>query len=326
MAAHAWPCAYVPCVPCVPLQLSQAQISRDRVYIFSHVVPGASPSPSGWQALDYGFFWNEQQLESYRQIIRAYSELIMLQLYGHCHADYFRLLYAEEQAGLPGDSSCIPEYGCTVQAWVPPIGVIQEIPAISPLRGNNPAFRHYTYHPFTAVPITYDQFYLNLTMANDDAPVIIDNGGGWALEYNFRTEYKLPSLDVFAWNELYLALRNDIDQYHTWFSHRSSLATLWDEQKPELQNVDHHLGDLCAITNLNKSSNTACNRYFIWEPPHHHPPPTPFHWRTEHVVIVAVLVFIATVVITSSYHVRRQRNRRFQECDMYERKDFLTRA
>ena len=69
-----------------------------------------------------------------------------------------------------------------------------------------------------------------------------------------------------------------------------------------------------------------CNSYFIWNPPHHRPPPTAFHWRTEHVVIVAILVFVATLVITSSYHLRRQRNRRFQECDMYERKDFLTRA
>jgi hypothetical protein len=144
-----------------------------------------------------------------------------------------------------------------VQSWVPPIGVIQEIPAISPLRGNNPAMRRYLYHPFTAQPITYEQHYLNLTMANAISPATIDQGGGWALEYDFKTEYKIPGLDVFAWNELYLTLRNDIDQYHTFFSHRSSLATLWDEQKPELQNVDHHLGDLCAITNLNKTANTA---------------------------------------------------------------------
>ena len=30
-------------------QLAAARISRDRVYVLSHVVPGASPSPSGWQ-------------------------------------------------------------------------------------------------------------------------------------------------------------------------------------------------------------------------------------------------------------------------------------
>ena len=34
---------------------------------------------SGWQALDYGFLWNEQQLQSYRQIVREFGDMIALQ-------------------------------------------------------------------------------------------------------------------------------------------------------------------------------------------------------------------------------------------------------
>jgi hypothetical protein len=33
----------------------------------------------GGQALDYGFLWNEQQLQSYRQIVREFGDMIALQ-------------------------------------------------------------------------------------------------------------------------------------------------------------------------------------------------------------------------------------------------------
>ncbi len=114
--------------------LASAKASHKKVWILMHVPPGADIYSTKGQVdtnghiTDATTMWKTEYQDSFLQILLNYSDTVTLMLAGHTHMDEYRL----------------------------PDGVLEEItPAISPMFGNNPAFKIFTFSDDTFEPSDY---------------------------------------------------------------------------------------------------------------------------------------------------------------------------
>jgi sphingomyelin phosphodiesterase acid-like 3 len=116
-------------------QLASAMASGKKVWLLMHIPPGADISTTAGQLDSNGhlasatMMWNQDYQASFLQIYSKYPGLITLTLAAHTHMDEYRIL-------SPSD-------------------VLEITPAISPVFGNNPAFRVFTFDRDTLKPTDY---------------------------------------------------------------------------------------------------------------------------------------------------------------------------
>lgn len=128
-------------------ELAAAQSAGQKVWLVMHVPPGANTTASAQNAAtgktpnpaadhEALMMWQPQYQLQFLQILSKYPGLIAMGITGHTHMDEFRVM--------------------------PTGDVLFGIPGISPVFGNNPAFKIFTLEQASRMPMDYQSISYNL--------------------------------------------------------------------------------------------------------------------------------------------------------------------
>jgi hypothetical protein len=162
--------------------LKKAQTDGVKVYIIGHIAPGIDH-----HALTN--LWQPRFVSTYMSIIQPYlGNIILGQFYGHEHIALFRL-FAEPNTKFGGGNNNGGSGGGVLPAAS--AGPIRLHSSISPVYGNNPSFRQYTYDRDTLEVLDFSEWFLNFTDARN--PV-------WTKQFSSaKSLYNLPNVDAYSY-------------------------------------------------------------------------------------------------------------------------------
>jgi sphingomyelin phosphodiesterase acid-like 3 len=174
-------------------ELAAAEAARERVWLLYHIPPGID----GYATLRQGAcpgkmipMWRPAYAEAFAALMREYSDVVAASFAGHTHMDDFRLL---------GDAG--GHYGFALIT-----------PALSPIFGQNPAFRVLAYDEEGRIVDQTTLGLANLTEASS-----VDNTPPqWRAEYTFSQYWNLPWVDVATLESLYSAITQVPGQRERW--------------------------------------------------------------------------------------------------------------
>lgn len=160
-------------------ELAAAQQVREPVWLVYHIPPGID----GYATFRDGTcpakiipMWNAAYADAFDGLLRHYSNTVVASFAGHTHMDDFRVI---------GDRE-----GRYAFALI--------TPAISPIFGQNPAFRTVVYDRAGGILDQTTDYLTNLTETTGASPV-------WRQEYTFSREWGLPRIDLASLDRLYSA-------------------------------------------------------------------------------------------------------------------------
>jgi sphingomyelin phosphodiesterase acid-like 3 len=154
-------------------RLAAAKRAGAKVWLVYHIPPGANAYATFRRGQCPDAFvplWKQAYAEPFTALMRRYSGTIVAAFAGHLHMDDFRL--------IPGDDG--------------PGGFVLITPAVSPIFGQNPAFRMVSFDEAGGLldETTYDLTNLLEATVKPGTPA------AWKVEYTFTREWHLPRLDA----------------------------------------------------------------------------------------------------------------------------------
>jgi sphingomyelin phosphodiesterase acid-like 3 len=174
-------------------ELAAARQARERVWLIFHIPPGID----GYATLRKGTcpgamiaMWDRAYTEPFYALLRHYADTVVASFAGHTHMDDFRLI---------GDAD--GRYAFTLIT-----------PAVSPIFGQNPAFRTVVYD---AVGGILDQTTYDLTNL-PEAAVTGNLAPVWRAEYTFTQQWALPRVDLPSLTRLYSLIEKMPEQRARW--------------------------------------------------------------------------------------------------------------
>jgi sphingomyelin phosphodiesterase acid-like 3 len=200
--------------------LAQAKQAGEKVWLMFHIPPGIDGYSSmvqirrmapGQCAKAIVPMWKPVWTARFDRLLGEYQSTITASFAGHDHTDDFRV--------------------------IPGAGFVLINPAISPIYGQNPAFRVVT---FTTDGSLTDQstYYLNNQL--------------WTREYSFATEWQSPSLNVNSLNRIDERIKDEPKARARWLT-LLNVSSTHDPVPPNgVQSLD------CAIAALEPDSYQAC--------------------------------------------------------------------
>jgi hypothetical protein len=141
-------------------QLAAAKRAGQKVWIVMHVPLGAyipGTTESGGQLTAVAMMWYEAYQTNFLNILAEYPGLITFALAGHTHMDEYRILSPEV--------------------------VLDITPGISPVFGNDPAYKIFTVDNSTFAPVDYQSIKYPMAAAPNT----------FSDYYQFTQEYSLPA-------------------------------------------------------------------------------------------------------------------------------------
>ncbi|KAL5481336.1 hypothetical protein EMCRGX_G021473 [Ephydatia muelleri] len=205
------------------LEVDSAEKTGQKVLIIAHVPPGDTSTHSS-----YGEF--------YLNLTKRYGSTIVGHLTGHTHNDEFQL--AQDEYGV--------------------YGVVMVAPSVTPYTNNNPAFRIYTMDLIKDTLLGYDQYFLNLTKANEMAA--LKQVPSFELSYTTALEYGLQDLSPQSYAALIerQAISLQFEKYE-------DLISTYNYNKHSKSNEAYKNCDitcqrniLCAVQNIISSKLLEC--------------------------------------------------------------------
>lgn len=167
-------------------QLAAAKNNGQSVYVVTHVPPGtniystvANHMDAQGKITDVDGMWHDDYQARFLEIMNAYPDLSITFFSGHTHMDEFRLIYNDARTNTPA----------TV--------LVQ--PAISPVFGNNPAYKVFSINLKNWELLDYTAQVLSINKSSEE----------FILEYKFRTEYNLSNASAPNMAALSNALASD---------------------------------------------------------------------------------------------------------------------
>ncbi len=172
-------------------ELAAARQAQEHVWLVYHIPPGID----GFATLHKGScpdtmvaMWQEPSAEAFAALLRRYADTVAASFGGHTHMDDFRLI---------GDDGGYYAFALIT-------------PALSPIFGQNPAFRTVSWDPAGGI---LDQ----TTWALDN---LFETGTGiparWRAEYTFTREWNLPRVDLSSLERLYSAIGDTPEARDRW--------------------------------------------------------------------------------------------------------------
>ena len=162
-------------------ELAAAKGAQERVWLLYHIPPGID----GYATLRRGAcpgtiiaMWDQAYAGPFLALLRRYAGTVAASFAGHTHMDDFRLI---------GDAE--GHYGFALIT-----------PAVSPIFGQNPAFRSVTYDPEGGI---LDQTTYDLTNLPQAAAAAGGVSPEWRAEYTFTRQWSLPRVDLPSLDHLY---------------------------------------------------------------------------------------------------------------------------
>lgn len=175
-------------------ELAAAKQAGERVWLLYHIPPGID----GYATLRQGAcpgtmipMWNQAYAEAFFPLLRRYADTVVASFAGHTHMDDFRLIADAEG-----------RYGFALIT-----------PAVSPIFGQNPAFRTVTYDAAGGIldQTTYDL--TNLLQATTAAGGVPPE---WRAEYTFTRQWSLPKVDLPSLDRLYSLITDAPVERESW--------------------------------------------------------------------------------------------------------------
>jgi sphingomyelin phosphodiesterase acid-like 3 len=179
----------------VEAQLAAARRAHQRVWLAYHIPLGIDGYATWRQGSCPGHvlpMWDDRYARPFYDLTRRYADTIAASFAGHTHMDDFRLV---------GEGS---RY----------FGFAVITPALSPIFGQNPAYRAVVFDNAGAL---LDQTTYDLTNLSATGP---DIAAKWRPEYTFTREWRLPSIDLPSLEKLYTRITTvpgDRERWHTLF-------------------------------------------------------------------------------------------------------------
>ncbi len=179
-------------------ELAAAKEAQERVWLLYHIPPGID----GYATLRQGGcpgtmipMWDQAYAGAFFALMKRYADTVTASFAGHTHMDDFRLMRDAEG-----------RYGFALIT-----------PAVSPIFGQNPAFRTLAYDAAGGIvdQTTYDL--TNLQQATDATGGVSPE---WRAEYTFTRQWSLPRVDLPSLDHLYSVITDapaEREQWHMIF-------------------------------------------------------------------------------------------------------------
>jgi sphingomyelin phosphodiesterase acid-like 3 len=218
-------------------ELAAAKEAQERVWLVYHIPPGID----GFATLRRGAcpdtmipMWDQTHAAAFLALLKRYADTVAAGFAGHTHMDDFRLI---------GDAE--GRYGFALIT-----------PAVSPIFGQNPAFRTVVYDTQGGIldQTTYDL--TNLPQATAAGGVSPE----WRAEYTFTRQWSLPRVDLPSLDRLYSLITDAPAQREQW--HRifpGSSPVYWAPFSGESEQLAQAVRAFrCASGNLAPSDYGQC--------------------------------------------------------------------
>ncbi|XP_035438582.1 acid sphingomyelinase-like phosphodiesterase 3a [Spodoptera frugiperda] len=212
--------------------LSKARRRNEMVYLVAHAGPGVEERHNaGSSSAAGGGELTPTANARLVHVIRAFSDVIAGQFYGHRHADTFRLIYSEGR----------------------PVSWALLAPSVTP-RGagstSNPGLRLYKFDSNTGKVLDYTQYYLDVNNIRGEAH--------WAIEYNLTQYYGLREISPASLDALAERIRNHNDR-GVFAKYLTALRVRHAADVAECDSACVHV-HFCAITRADYHEFRACVR------------------------------------------------------------------
>jgi sphingomyelin phosphodiesterase acid-like 3 len=224
--------------------LAQAARANEKVWLMLHIPPGIDGyatmmqyrrAAAGTEDLCRKAIvpiWKPVWTTLFERVTADYQSTITATFAGHTHTDDFRL---------------IPDRGTGGQ-------FVLIDPPISPIYGQNPAFRVVSFRNDAGLADQSTYYLTNLQAARSDVP------GTWGREYSFleawqthsQTSSQTPSLDRSSLNSIYDRIKSDPQARAQWLNFLDVSSSHDPVPANGVQTLD------CAIANLDLAGYEAC--------------------------------------------------------------------
>lgn len=214
-------------------QLVEARLQKNKVWLIFHIPPGidgyatahANDSAALMKIVP---MWKPIYTGQFAKLLAQYRDTVTISLAGHEHTDDFRLI-----AG----------------------SVVLMTPGLSPIVGQNPAFRIVAFQRNGNLSDETTYYFSNLEMAS---------GGTvpkWKLEYDFAQTWGLRPLNFKNFNQLYRRIENGSAVRDRW-------SSLYSVSHPEGNNISRQVFSwlFCATGNVLEAGYRACVERIEKEP------------------------------------------------------------
>ena len=220
--------------------LAQAAQAHQKVWLMFHIPPGIDGYSTmvRYQVLSKTFttpsqnlcshaivpMWKPVWTEALERLMSEYPDTITATFAGHDHTDDFRVIHAAH-AGAH---------------------FVLIDPPISPIYGQNPAFRIVTFLSGGRLGGQSTYYLTNLLAARSDSP------GIWTREYTFADKWQSPELNAAALNTIYGRIANDPTARGLWLTLLNVSSTHDPVPADGVKALD------CAIAALEPAAYQAC--------------------------------------------------------------------
>jgi hypothetical protein len=184
--------------------LASASASGQKVWLITHIPAGANISStkdlidSEGHLSDAKMMWVEDYQTRFLSILSAYPDTVTMIFTGHTHMDEFRL----------------------------PLGALEVTQGISPIDGNDPAYKIFTFTRDSFLIVDYDSLYCDLS----------NPAGQFDDYYNFSESYYMNKFLNVSLEELFPLLKTDPDQQELYrecyYSGHDSASPITDANWP----------------------------------------------------------------------------------------------
>jgi sphingomyelin phosphodiesterase acid-like 3 len=203
--------------------LAAARRAQEHVWLVYHIPPGIDDyATARFGACPQRIvpLWKPAYASEFAALLKKYADTITANLAGHLHIDTLRL---DDRTAF-----------------------ILTIPAVSPIFGQNPAFK----------TLSYDAAERLADATTYELPSL-SGGAAWVPEYRFTSEWRLPHLDLAGLDQLYHKIGGEPQTRARWLSlYAVSNSSFWPSEAAEKGKRTR--AAYCAAGHLSAAGFAAC--------------------------------------------------------------------
>ncbi|XP_066919533.1 cyclic GMP-AMP phosphodiesterase SMPDL3A-like isoform X2 [Clytia hemisphaerica] len=209
--------------------LKTAAATNKKVLVSGHIPAGISTYK------DEGSFWLKNYTTVYVKLMTDFADIITGQFYGHAHKDKIKIQNVHDSF-YPNTQPSIPK------------AFLLMSPSITPIQGNNAAFRLFTLSKDLELS-DYTQYYMDFILAN------VFSKPSWKKEYTFSECYG-ASISAKSIQDIVQNVISSSDN-STWVRYMTHMRTLYGGFSTEVM-----FREYCGAQHFTLEAYLACVKYY----------------------------------------------------------------